>query len=164
MEFSRQELCSGLPFLFQGIFPTQGLNLGLLHCRQILHCLSHWWFLKPGHKRHTAPTPSPPASLSLKKLPCHEDTQGAPRESQPAGELALPISSHEQAILERASSPGQAQRALPPGHLGCSLHNNVARMGQLSHSRIPDSNHKATNVCCFKPLSFEAITNTTLLC
>ena len=33
----------------QGIFLTQGLNLGLLHCRQILYCLSqqgslekHW--------------------------------------------------------------------------------------------------------------------------
>ncbi|KAM7238686.1 hypothetical protein CapIbe_010206, partial [Capra ibex] len=25
----------------QGIFPTQGLNPGLLHCRQILYCLSH---------------------------------------------------------------------------------------------------------------------------
>ena len=25
----------------QGIFPTQGSNPGLLHCRQILHCLSH---------------------------------------------------------------------------------------------------------------------------
>ena len=24
-----------------GIFPAQGLNLGLLHCRQILYCLSH---------------------------------------------------------------------------------------------------------------------------
>ena len=28
--------------LLQGIFPTQGLNPGLLHCRQILYCLSHW--------------------------------------------------------------------------------------------------------------------------
>ena len=28
-------------FLFQGIFPTQGLNLGLLHCRQMLYHLSH---------------------------------------------------------------------------------------------------------------------------
>ena len=28
-------------FLPQGIFPTQGSNLGLLHCRQILYCLSH---------------------------------------------------------------------------------------------------------------------------
>ena len=27
-------------FLFQGIFPTQGSNPGLLHCRQILYCLS----------------------------------------------------------------------------------------------------------------------------
>ena len=27
--------------LLQGIFPTQGLNPGLLHCRQILHCLSY---------------------------------------------------------------------------------------------------------------------------
>ena len=28
-------------FLLQGIFLTQGLNLGLLHCRQRLSCLSH---------------------------------------------------------------------------------------------------------------------------
>ena len=28
-------------FLLQGIFPTQGLNLGLLHCRQTLYPLSH---------------------------------------------------------------------------------------------------------------------------
>ena len=27
--------------LLQGIFLTQGLNLGLPHCRQILYCLSH---------------------------------------------------------------------------------------------------------------------------
>ena len=27
--------------LLQGIFPTQGLNLGLLHCRRILYQLSH---------------------------------------------------------------------------------------------------------------------------
>ena len=32
---------SGSCFLLQGIFPTQGLNPGLLHCRQILYCLSH---------------------------------------------------------------------------------------------------------------------------
>ena len=28
-------------FPFQGIFPTQGLNLGLPHCRGILYQLSH---------------------------------------------------------------------------------------------------------------------------
>ena len=31
----------GYHFLLQGIFPTQELNPGLLHCRQILHSLSH---------------------------------------------------------------------------------------------------------------------------
>ena len=31
----------GRRFLLQGIFPTQGLNLGLLLYRQILYCLSH---------------------------------------------------------------------------------------------------------------------------
>ena len=31
----------GCHFLLQGIFLTQGLNLGLLHCRQFLYHLSH---------------------------------------------------------------------------------------------------------------------------
>ena len=31
----------GCRFLLQEIFPTQGLNPGLLHCRQILYCLRH---------------------------------------------------------------------------------------------------------------------------
>ena len=31
----------GCYFLLQGIFPTQGLNPALLHCRQILYRLSH---------------------------------------------------------------------------------------------------------------------------
>ena len=41
MGFSRQEYWSGHCSLLQGIFPTQRLNLGLLHCRQILYHLSH---------------------------------------------------------------------------------------------------------------------------
>ena len=41
MGFSRQESWSGLPFPFQGIFPTQESNPGLLHCRQILYRLNH---------------------------------------------------------------------------------------------------------------------------
>ena len=39
--YSRQEYWSGCHFLLQGIFPTQGLNLGLLHCTKMLYCLSH---------------------------------------------------------------------------------------------------------------------------
>ena len=42
VEFSRQEYWSGLHFLIQGIFPTQGSSLGFLHGRQILVCM-------PGH-------------------------------------------------------------------------------------------------------------------
>ena len=41
MEISRPEYWRGLPFLFQGIFPTQGSNPGLLHCRRILYQLSY---------------------------------------------------------------------------------------------------------------------------
>ena len=41
MVFSRQEYWSGLPFPSPWIFPTQGSNLGFLHCRQILYHLSH---------------------------------------------------------------------------------------------------------------------------
>ena len=53
MGFSRQEYWSrvllpspkntgvGCQFLLQGIFPLRGSNPGLLHCRQILYCLSY---------------------------------------------------------------------------------------------------------------------------
>ena len=47
MEFSRQEQWSGLPFLLQEIFLTQGSNPGLLHCRKIPYHLSH-----QGHFNH----------------------------------------------------------------------------------------------------------------
>ena len=41
MRFSRQWYWSGLPFPSPGIFPTQGSDPGLLHCRQILYQLSY---------------------------------------------------------------------------------------------------------------------------
>ena len=41
MGFSRPEYWMGSLSLLQGIFPTQGSSLGLLHCRQILYQLSH---------------------------------------------------------------------------------------------------------------------------
>ena len=41
MKFSRQEYWSGLCFLLQGIFMTQGLNPHL-HCRQILYHCATW--------------------------------------------------------------------------------------------------------------------------
>ena len=41
MGFFRQEYWSGKPFPSWGDLLSQGLNLGLLHCRQILYHLNH---------------------------------------------------------------------------------------------------------------------------
>ena len=44
MGFSRQKILEWVAISFskgEGIFQTQRLNPGLLHCRQILYCLSH---------------------------------------------------------------------------------------------------------------------------
>ena len=41
MDFSSTDTGRGCHSLLQAVFLTQGLNLGLLHCRQILYCLSH---------------------------------------------------------------------------------------------------------------------------
>ena len=40
-DFPGKDTGVGCHFLLQGIFPTQGSNPGLLHCRQILYLLSH---------------------------------------------------------------------------------------------------------------------------
>ena len=48
----------GCLFLLQGIFPTQGSNLSLLHCRQILYHLSH-----QGSPRHVHGDAQSSASL-----------------------------------------------------------------------------------------------------
>ena len=38
---ARQQYWSGPPFFLQGVFLSQGSNLDLLHCRQILYHLRH---------------------------------------------------------------------------------------------------------------------------
>ena len=40
-DFAGKNTGVGSHSLLQGIFLTQGWNVGLLHCRQILYCLSH---------------------------------------------------------------------------------------------------------------------------
>ena len=50
--------------LLHGIFPTQASNPGLLHCRQILHCLSHQVTLKFPLKKQASPQfPQPSSSF-----------------------------------------------------------------------------------------------------
>ena len=39
-DFQGKNTGVGCHFLLQGIFPTQGSNPGLLHCRQTIYCLS----------------------------------------------------------------------------------------------------------------------------
>ena len=51
----------GCPSLLQGIFLTQGLNPGLLHCRQILYCLSHQG--GPPYLAPEVPTSSQPCNF-----------------------------------------------------------------------------------------------------
>ena len=60
----------GCHFLLQGIFPTQGSNSGLPHCRWILYCLSHretqeyrsgWPIPSPGELPDPGITQGPPA-------------------------------------------------------------------------------------------------------
>ena len=41
LEWIAISFSNGSHFLLQGIFPTQGLNPGLPHCRQTLYHLSH---------------------------------------------------------------------------------------------------------------------------
>ena len=56
MGFPRQEYWSGLLFLLQGLFPTQGSNMRLPHCRQILY---HWVTREAQEYWSGSPLPSP---------------------------------------------------------------------------------------------------------
>ena len=61
--------------LLQGIFPTQGSNLGLLHCRQILYRLSH-----QGSPKYSDPKESPKYWVGQKvhsgfSIRCYRKTQ-----------------------------------------------------------------------------------------
>ena len=59
MDFSSQNTVVGSRSLLQGIFPTQGSNSGLPHCRRILYQLSHQG------------SPDKPQNCALKKWKCY---------------------------------------------------------------------------------------------
>ena len=76
MELSRQEYWSwlvGCHFLLQGIFPTQGLNLGLLYYRQILYHLSHQG--SPKFRPQRLNSPSIPGPSSSHQFWTHHQVQ-----------------------------------------------------------------------------------------
>ena len=68
MGFSGQEYWSGLPFPSPGDHPGQRLNPSLLHCRQILYCLSHQGSLHPLFQFCSSP---------LSKSSAHQLLQGS---------------------------------------------------------------------------------------
>ena len=61
VEFSRQEYWMGCHSLLWGIFLTQGLNLDLLHCWQILYHLGH---LESPREQYKTLLSSPPKELT----------------------------------------------------------------------------------------------------
>ena len=66
---------AGSRALLQGIFPTQGSNLGPLHCRQILYCLSHqgpWGeSVKHAGDALSAPFLCPPLGTAVDSRSCN---------------------------------------------------------------------------------------------
>ena len=62
-------------FFLQGNFPTQGMNLGLPHCRQTLYCLSHNTYIQCNIQfssiARSCPTLCNPMNRSTPGLPVH---------------------------------------------------------------------------------------------
>ena len=102
----------GCHSLFQEIFPTQEWNPGILHCRQILYCLSHsvqfsrsivsdsWWPHGLQHARLPCPSPSPGAYSSSCALSqrCHPTSSSS----------VVPFSSSLQSFLASGSSRNES--------------------------------------------------------
>ena len=63
-------------FLLQRIFPIQGSNLGLLHCRQILYCLRHQESPLPGDSGWLLMMdPSSPNPRHMNFMMCKDNNQ-----------------------------------------------------------------------------------------
>ena len=60
--------------LLQGIFPTEELNPGLLHCRQILYHLSHQGSPNFSLQKHTLLNWASLVAQRLKRLPAMRET------------------------------------------------------------------------------------------
>ena len=73
----------GCPILLWGIFPTQKLNPGLLHCRQILNCLCHQgspWILESIPSPGDLPNPGIEWDLPhCRQILYHLSHQGSPK-------------------------------------------------------------------------------------
>ena len=122
MGFSRQEYWSGLPSLLQGIFPTQGSNLRLLHWQVDSSPLSHLQFSSVAQSCLTL---CDPMSRSTPGLPVHhqlpEYTQthvhqvsDAIQPSHPRSSPSPPAPnpSHHQSLFQSVNSSHEVAKVL----------------------------------------------------
>jgi len=90
-------------FLLQQIFPTQGWNPGLLHCRQTLYLLSHQGsplikLTKIKHKEHILKEAKEKQQITHKGIPIRIradlsiETLQARREEKPTIKITVPSS------------------------------------------------------------------------
>ena len=94
MQFSGPKYHSGSHSLLQRIFPTQGSNPGLLHCRWILYQLSHRGSPTPRHSVQFSPSVMSdslwPHGLQHTRPPCPSPTPGAYSHSCPSHQWCHP--------------------------------------------------------------------------
>ena len=89
------------PFLLQRIFLTQESYLGLAHCRQTFHCLSHWGHLHPGASHITKTVPDEPRRICSSKAASESSAWSSsaqlihPCLSLPASQTSIPININE---------------------------------------------------------------------
>ena len=121
----------GCHFLLQGIFPTQGLNPGLLHCRQILYRLSYKGARVGLEKAMVCPRPiTPPEDLREAAISArghqrsHWKEAGEQDSSLPEASLGLTfqaalLSRSNERMLTQADSGQRPRRrgapCVPPG-------------------------------------------------
>ena len=108
----------GCHFLLQGIFPSQGLNLGLLHCRQILYQLSY----EGSHDEDNGPVP--------------------PTLQQATADLHLPLPDTHGHSQESLSQSLVGSLLLSPGswcaeHFVCALQESISPVLCKFYKQIP---------------------------
>ena len=162
MEFSRPEYWSGQPFPSPGIFPTQGSNPGLPHCKQILYWLSQLCILPQFFKKKKRTIHF--SGKGMGPLPCPR--LPAPSSQSPPSQPRLTLGTTPVLSGTRGSSGhpgGEAHAPHPSGVTSrraedkISLRNNTAKtlrewQGRTLWKRL-DSGARAT---CTRPAGDQA--------
>ena len=135
----------GCHALLQGIFPTQGSNPGLLHCRWILYQLSHKGSPEPANlplERYASPFPRPQRGHPL---PGVLPDEGSPSQVSPCL-WNVPL-----CLRSRPWSPqgpagrGHSQGKLPGSTDSLSLFLSLCLSGQPQHSKSEQRTHFSSN-------------------